>query len=269
MNSTLHLAIVAAAAAMTAGLAFGLYALLTRRQRRTTREIRVAAREHGWSYKRRHWQGDPTSFRIDGETGNGLSWIMTSRQSGDNERRWAEQLDLRFPTLAGEQDFSIEPRERSSLASTSPASVPPRTGSLGPSMPEGVESRVAAFSDVFAGEIGFYRQARELPSGLPAFDAAYRILVLPEQIRRSPVDAALADRMLNWPAKAIRPHSLLCWRSPYGIHLQARLPGPPNWATVSYLLALGEEMIARIPPPELAAAPRTLIDRVVARFMKT
>lgn len=268
MNSTLHLAIVAAAAATTAGMAFGLYALLTLRQRRTTREIRVNAREHGWSYRRRHWQGDPTSFRIDGQTANGLSWIMTTRQSGDNEPRWAVQLDLRFPTLAGEQDFSIEPREHSPPASTLPDSVPPRPGSLGPSMPDGVESRVAAFSEVFAGEIGFYRQARELPSGQSAFDAAYRILVLPERIRRSPVDAALADRMLNWPANAIRPNSLLCWRSPYGLHLQARLPGPPNWQTVSCLLALGEEMITRIPPPEMAAAPHTLIDCVVARFMK-
>lgn len=135
-------------------------------------------------------------------------------------------------------------------------------------MPDGVESRVAAFSEVFAGEIGFYRHASELPSGQPAFDAAWRILVLPERIRRSPVDAALADRMLNWPANAIRPNALLCWRSPYGIHLQARLPGPPNWQTVSYLLALGEEIITRVPPPEMSQAPHTLIDRVVARFMK-
>ena len=256
MNSIPHVVIVAIAALIFLGVPFGLYALLTRGQRRTTRAIRVAAREHGWRYRRRHAFGDPTAFRIEDSTANGLSWVLTSRQSGASDQRWTEQLDLRFPSLGGEQDFAIEPRE-------------PGAAVLGSSMPEGAESRVAAFSDVMAGEIGFYRQAGELASGLPAFDAIYRILALPERLRRSPVDPSLAERMLNWPADAVRPIAVLCWRSPYGLNLQARLPGPPNWATVSWLLKLGEEMAARIPPPAMAPAPHTLIDRTIARFMKT
>lgn len=255
MSSIPHLAIVAVAALISLGVPLGLYALLTRGQRRTTRAIRVAAREHGWKYRQRPAQGDPTAFRIDGSTGNGLSWIMTSQQTAGNDQGWTERLDLRFPSLGGEQDFAIEPREAHTCA-------------LGPSAPESVESRVAPFSDVLAGEIGFYRQAREIASGLPAFDAAYRILVLPDRIGRSPVDSTLAERMLNSPADAVRPHSVLSWRSAYGLRLQARLPGPPNWSSVAWLLSLGEEMATRVPPPVMTPPPHTLIDRTVARFMR-
>jgi hypothetical protein len=71
MNQLPHWEILAVMAAVVPGLPIGLYILLTRKQRATTREIRRAAAEHGWRYRVRHWQGNPAAFRIDGRSRSG------------------------------------------------------------------------------------------------------------------------------------------------------------------------------------------------------
>ena len=233
------LVIVAALAAVVLGLPFGLYALLTREQRRTTREIRRAAAGQGWRYRRRHWQANPTAFRVDGQTRSGLRWILTSGNTRGYDRGWSVQLVLRFPLLGGETDLAVLPREGQGGGSR-------RLGS---------------------GAAGFFRGARDLASGLPAFDAAYQVLAGPRQIHQPPIEPALAERILQWPADAIAPHSVLAWRDPYGFEVQARLPAPPNWATVSYFIALADDLITRVPPPVKSMAPHTLVDRLIGRFL--
>jgi hypothetical protein len=259
MQSVPHLLIVAVVFGLALGVPIGVYVLLTRGQRRTTREIRVAAAERGWKYRRRRWQGDPTSFRINGSLADGQTWIMTSQGTSGSDRGWTVRLGLRFPMLGGEEDFAVEPRKTGLHGSAS----------LGPPVTAGVERRVAVFGEVFARKIGFYREAKELLSGVRNFDAAYQILALLDRIHQSPVDTTLAERILRWPADALQPHSMRSWRDAYGLHIEARLPGPPNWATVSYLVALGEDLIARVPPPAPSPPARTLIDRTFDRFMRS
>jgi hypothetical protein len=89
---------------------FGLYALLTRSKRRTTREIRTEATQRGWQYRSRRWQGNPTAFRIDGRTRSGLAWVLSSGGSGSDNRGWNAELNLLFPILGGEVDFAVLPR---------------------------------------------------------------------------------------------------------------------------------------------------------------
>jgi hypothetical protein len=127
---------------------------------------------------------------------------------------------------------------------------------------------VAAFSGAIASGLEFFRNSRELPSGLAAFDAAYEVLVLPQQIQDSPVDAALGQRLMNWPANAIPPHSVLAWRDAFGLHLEARLPAPPTWGNASYLAAVGEELCARVPAPQGSAVPLTLFDRALGWILR-
>jgi hypothetical protein len=162
------------------------------------REIRAGAAQHGWRYRLQRWQGNPTAFRIDGQTRSGLTWILTSGNTSGYDRGWSVRLELRFTTLAGEADFAVMPRDSEARGSAL----------LGSTIPPGVESRVAAFSGTAASAIGFFRDARELPSGIPAFDAAYQVLQSHEQSRQL-VDCGLAERILHWPSDAIAPHSVL------------------------------------------------------------
>lgn len=259
MNAVPHLAIAAGGFLVCLGIPLSLYALLTRGQRRRTREIRIAAREHGWTYRRRRWTGDPTAFHIDGSTANGLMWIITSSQAGGYDRGWTVRLEIRFPTLGGKPNFAIEPRESGTQSGRALTSA----------MPKSLDARIAAFSGVIADEANFYREARELPSGTPAFDAAYQVLGLLEQLPHSPVNQALAERILAWPREAIQLHSMLGWRDPNGLHLQFRLPGPPNWAAVSYAVSLAEELVSRMPAPISASPPHTLADRIAAHLSRS
>jgi hypothetical protein len=248
--------IVAGLFAAVLGLPAALYLLLTRRQRQTTREIRKSAAVLGWRYRLRRWQGNPTAFRIDGQTRGGLAWILTSGNGGRYDRGWAVVMALRFPALGGEPDFAVMPRDREGHGL-------PR----GQDIPAGIESPIAGFSGAAASDIAFLREAREHPSGLAAFDAAYQVLALP-QIVQPPVDAEFAAHILQWPADAIAPHSVLAWRDPFALHLQLRLPGPPNWSTVAYAAKLGDDLTARVPPPVMQAAPHGFVDRLIARFLK-
>jgi hypothetical protein len=43
---------------------------------------------------------------------------------------------------------------------------------------------------------------------------------------------------------------------------------PANWATVSYVLSLGGDLCGHLPAPQVSGAPRTLVDRVIARIVR-
>jgi hypothetical protein len=256
MNMFPPIVIVIGFSAAFFGLFFGLYALLTRDRRRSMREIRCAAREHGWKYQLRHWQGNPTAFRIDGQTPGGLPWTIKSSSTSSYQRGWSATLVLRFPTLGGEMDFAVLPRELGDGGKLVEGDVSPA-----------IQARVANFSGAAADAVAFLRDARDLPSGVAAFDAAYRVSALP-QVQHSPIEPGLAKRILDWSGDAIHPHSVLAWRDPFGLVFEARLPAPANWATVLYLVSLGEELSERVPACEVSPAPRTLVDRVIARMVR-
>jgi hypothetical protein len=256
MSQLPHWVILTIMTSIVIGLPIGLYALLTRKQRRATREIRRAAAERGWRYRVRRWQGNPTAFRIDGRSRSGLAWIATSGSSGTDGSPWTATLAVRFPSLGGEMDFALLPRGDRGLSLTQ----------LGQTVSPGMERRVAAFSGAAGSAINFFRDARILPIQA-VFDATYEMLALPQKIQKPPIEPGFTDRVLNWPADSVRPHSVLAWRDPFGLHFHARLPGPPNWATVAYCLALAEEFCERVPPPEMSPNPPKLADRFIARIL--
>ena len=244
-------------AAITIGLPVALYLFLTRARRRTMLEIRHNAESCGWRYRLQRWQGNPTAFHIEGKTHSGLSWVMKSSATRGYDRGWTAVLALRFPALGGEVDFAMLPREAGQASSAAGAAITPSA-----------EARVAKFSGALASGLDFFQHAQELASGLPEFDAAFRVLVLPKQFSRPPVDASLAARILHWPADTVAPHSVLAWRDAFGLCMDARLPGPANWNTVSYLATLAEDLCAAVPAPLISAAPPTIIDRVVGSFLR-
>ena len=222
----------------------GTYRLLTFRQRRTMREIREAARAHGWEFRLRRWQGNPTSFTINGQSPSGMPWIMTHGQNQDNSAGCAGVLAIRFPSLAGQTDFAIFPRE-------------PEDGYL-----EGLAARSTSGLGVFSrsslatSAIGFLRTAQEQHSGVAEFESRYRVLSncqSAEELRlRGPaplIDRSLAAGMVHWPEGAVVPQSVAAWRDPFAVRVQARMPGPPSWATVEHLVSLAHELTAHLPPP--------------------
>jgi hypothetical protein len=259
------LLVLAVMAAVVLGLPFGLYALLTRRQRRNMRQIRAAASDRGWQYRLRRWQGNPTAFRIDGRTQSGLAWVLTSGNTRGYDRGWSVETKPRIPVLGGKVDLLMLPRDATGPGSaTKPASLQ----AIPPAVELAIQARVAAFSGTAAGAIHFFQESREAPSGDANFDSAYRVLALSPNASHSLLDAELAKRMLHWPADTMTPHSLLAWRDPFGFHLLARLPAPPNWPTISYLTSLGDEFSARVPAPEISPGPVGLVDRIAARISR-
>jgi len=166
---------------------------------------------------------------------------------------------LLFPTLGGETDLSVEPREPGSRD----------TAMRGAAIPPQAVSRVASASHVAAGAVRFLRESGEFPSGLAAFDAVYEVFVRSDQVGQSLVDPQLAVRILRWPAGAVAAHSMLIWRDAFGLHVQARLASPPNWTTVSYLLDLADDVAGRVPPAVPVSAPTGLLDRLVARLLRS
>jgi hypothetical protein len=257
MKNIPPLVLLALFAAITLGVPFGLYALLTQGRRRAMREIREGSLAQGWRYRVRRWQGNPTAFQIDGATHGALSWVMTSGNTRGYNKGWSTVLGVRVAILGGEVDFAVLPRGAGHEMATAGGAISPR-----------VEARVAAFSGAIASGLDFFQNAQELPSGLAAFDAAYEVLVLPKQFGKPPVEAALGERILHWPASSIAPHSVLAWRDAFGLHVQARLPAPSNWGAVSYLASLAEELCARVPAPLKSGVPPTFFDRAVARILE-
>lgn len=251
------LVVIAALVAVFFGVTIGVYSLMTRKQRETTREIRDAAEARGWRYRVRRWQGNPAAFQIEGRTGSGMNWILTSGNSNNNQRQWAALLSLRIPMLAGGVDFGIVPRDAQWSG-----------GQMGRvAIPAVAEERIAAFSGTAASALEFLREAQEMPSSVAEFDAAYRILALPEKTGHTLVEASLAEKILRWPAGGAALHSFLAWRDPFGLHCQARLSGPPDWATVTYFLAAAEQLSARIPASSSSPERRGVVDRLVGRFL--
>lgn len=257
MNRIPPLLALVAFAAVTLGVPFGLYALLTRGRRRMMREIRRGAEVRGWRYRLRRWQGNPTAFRIDGSAGSGLPWTIASGGTRGYDRGWTCVLELRVPQLGGQVDFAILPRDPTLQQKTIGGAISPSG-----------EARVAKFSSLISSGLEFLKNARELPSGLAEFDRAYEILVLPQQFSRSPLDAALAQKFLHWPTDAVAPHSVLAWRQAFGFCLDARLPGPANWRNVEYLASLAEEICPRMAAPLVSATPPTALDRVLGKIMQ-
>lgn len=239
-------------AAVTFALFTGLYRLLTRRQRAVTQEIREYAEQNGWQYHKRRWQGNPTTFRIDGHTPSGVPWVLKSSGAGENARGWTMELTVRYPTLAGETDVAITTRDqhepRAAMA-TSPAPI----------------SWLSSLSQTLAGAVHFMGLSQECPSGFDAFDAMYQVLLLPDFSGKPLVDSALAQRWLNWPHDAVHPRALLAWRDPFGFVLEARLEGPANWAAVSYLVDLGNEFVRRLPVGRVPSGQPHLVDRVIGK----
>ena len=145
--------------AIVLGVPLALYAFLTRGRRRAMRAIREGAAAQGWRFRIRHWLGDPTAFRVDGLTRNGLRWILKTRGASENDRGWAVQMGLRVPDLAGQIDFAILPRDaRDSRSVLLVSGVSPA-----------FQQRIAGFSGTLASAIEFFREAREFPTGIDGF----------------------------------------------------------------------------------------------------
>jgi hypothetical protein len=252
LNAVPHVVILGGMALICLCVPISLYLLFTMDQRKATREIQRGAAVRGWRCRSRSG-----GFRIEGSTGagstlNGLAWVMTSGNSREGEMRWSSELDLRFPALGGETDVAILPRDGRPLPTTA----------LSP----GVDARIAKFSNTLAGVTQFLRDSDEVRSGIAAFDAAYEVMA--RQTARPLVDAALARRIVFWPPDAVVPYSIVAWRDPFGFNFNARLPGPPNWATVAWLASVGGDFAGRLPAAVTAPRPSGCFDRIIGRISR-
>jgi hypothetical protein len=221
--------------ALPAGIA--LLAVLVRR-RPSVDDISDAASARGWRFQRRpNWSGGRTAFEIEGSTHDGTAWVLDSFNVGIN-RNWTVGLKLRFPGLAGGWDFAVLPRERR------------RQGSEFGEPVDNAAAQLASLRTTVAEGLDFLARAHEMPVGVPAFDAVYKVLVSGDGTPDIPrIGSALAERFIEWPPPAITPRSMAAWRDRFGFHVEARLWGTPNWPTVSHLLALAEDLRSRLPVP--------------------
>lgn len=246
--------VIFAVSAGTLGLPLALYALMTRKRRAAMREIRANADARNWKFRFRHWTGNPTAFRIDGRGRDGATFVMKSGTSHGYETGWSATLSLRFTELAGEPDVAVLPRSAAGR-DFAPRGVPPK-----------LKARVEAYSGLAASAIRLLEEGKETPSGLATFDAAYRVLRL--GVSWQPlVNAKLAERIMAWPTEAYGLHALLAWRDPFGFHMQARLPAPPNWATIYYVVELADDLCARLPAGRMAGPPKGIVDQFLAGIL--
>ena len=231
----------------------GLYRWLTAERRRTMREIRMQAEARGWTFKIRHWMGNPSAFRIEGRTGSGLAWVAKTESAGESDRGWAQKLTFHFRELAGATDFALVPRGKDDANLKQLEAIPAVW-----------RERIARWSGVFGGAIGFVEKHAEAPAGWPPFDAMYCVLVKAGQ--NGPVDSRVARQVMEWPAGAVAAKEVAAWRGPFGFHLEMRLPGMANWATVEHAASVVEEIVKRLPPAEPAEAPRGFVDKMIGRM---
>jgi hypothetical protein len=196
-----------------------LHKFMTRKRRRLLREIQRSVDQHMCRFSAQHRRGDPTAFRIDGETFSQLPWSLQSHGAIGKGPGWSYLMELTFSSLGGMLDMAVLPRDRQVVSD--------KTG-ICPS------------------------QAREFPSGLPDFDTVYEVLAATTQLSASPLSPGLAKRFLNWPGDTVAPQSVEAWRDPAGCHLRVQLPKMPNWSTIEYLLTLGEDFCASLPTPVLS-----------------
>ena len=150
-----------------------LYLLFTRDQRRNVREIRNAAAARGWRYRVRHSRGNPSAFGLDGATANGIAWVFTTGNSSEGTHDWSTEATIKFAALGGEPDFAIMPRGTQR------------------GLPDGSFPLLDT-------------EAREFPSGEPAFDDLYQVFALPHRFAKQPVDRAFAKRMVACPVCRVR-----------------------------------------------------------------
>jgi hypothetical protein len=247
--------VLALIAALTIGLPLALYALLTRKQRAAMHEIRDSARARGWSFRMRHWTGNPAACRLDGRSRSGLAIIIKTGSAGGYDPGWNATLTVRFPEMAGEPDVAILPRSAGRSSGITLRGVSPD-----------IQAKVAAFSGLAASAIKLIREGKESPSGCAAFDKMYQVSSLGVSWQ-SLVDARLAERIISWPNDIVALHTLLAWRDPFGFYLEARLPAPPNWATISYTMSLAEDLCARLPAGRTVAQPKGVLDQFLMGIM--
>jgi len=224
-----------------------LYLVFTRDQRRNIREIRRAAAARGWRYRVRRSQGNPWAFRLDGVTPGGFAWIFTSGNSGEGTHDWSTEATIKFPAPGGEPDFAIMPRgaqrglplSNNDTRLESPVMKAIASGSFPLPDPD----------------------AREFRSGEPAFDDLYQVFALPDQFPKPPVDRTLARRILDCPcAPTFR---VFMMRGRLGFYCQARLPGPPDWTTVIWLVGVAEDFAAILPRAVASTTPPGFLDRII------
>jgi hypothetical protein len=166
-------------------------------------------------------------------------------------------LSLTFPEVGGEPDLAVMPRSSDGRD----------LGAMAKGVSSEIQARVAALSGIAASALGLMRDGKEMPSGMAAFDAAYHVVALPGAFGNAPIGTGLAGRILKWPADAVAAHSILAWRDPFGLHVQVRLPGAANWATICYVVEIGEELCGRVPAGRSMGGPRGVVDRVAGWFL--
>jgi hypothetical protein len=203
--------------AIVLGISMAVYVFLARERVRLLKEIRTSADNHSCTFSLKRGYRDPAAFRIQGETFSGLPWSLRTGEPG-NDPHCTLRLELTFPTLGGESDLVVAPRD-AKWESTVPT----------PSL----------------------REAREYPSGLVDFDAAYKVLAASRQVLRPPLTPALAERFVKWPKNTVAPNPVAAWRDRTGFHVEAHLSKMSNWATIEYLLNLGEDICAQLPTPAI------------------
>lgn len=103
----------------------------------------------------------------------------------------------------------------------------------------------------------FFRAGRNNPSASTDFDRRYRVLAATPHLL---LDATIARRLLDWPDPALI-HSVIAWRDPFAFRLHVPIHRPPDWAAVSYLISIGEDLVRRLPAPTTSAVPPGRFDR--------
>ena len=196
-----------------------LHLFMTRERRRLLREIQRSVDQHMCRFSAQQRRGDPSAFRIDGETFSQLPWNLQSHGAVAKGPGWSYLMELTFSSLGGMLDMAVLPRDRKSVSGKT---------NLCPS------------------------QAKEFPSGLADFDTVYEVLAAAPQLTASPLSEGLAKRFVQWPGDTVAPQAVLAWRDPAGCHLRVHLPRMPNWSTIEYLLMLGEDFCASLPTPVLS-----------------
>jgi len=255
MTKLQPLAMLAIFAVVTLLLPLAIYFLLTRKRRASIQEVLHGAEQRGWRFRHRHWTGNPTAFRLDGRSRSGLRLVVRSSTASGYDPRWNATLTLRFRELAGEPDVAVIPRRMGYDSGAKLRGIPVEA-----------QTKVAKFSGLAASAIRLLQQGKEMPSGVPAFDSAYQVLCL--GVSWQPlVDAKLAERLLAGPGDGISIHAMLMWRDPFGFCVEARLPAPPNWATICYVVAVAEDLCARLPAGKTPAAPKGIVDELLIRIM--
>jgi hypothetical protein len=255
MHNYQPLAALGLIALLTVGFPLALYTLFTRKQRVTLDGIREGARARGWTFRMRHWTGNPVAFRIEGPSRNGRSMVIKSGSSRGYDPGWNATVSLRFPELGGEPDVALFPR-----SAGRDYGVKLRGVSLD------VQAKVAAISGITASAIRLMREGKESLSGFAPFDKAYQVSFL--GVSWQPlVDARLAERIISWPNDAVGLHTLLAWRDPLGFCVEARLPAPPNWATICYVVSLAEDLCVRLPGGRTVGPPRGIVDQLVVGIL--